>query len=244
MSGRNPCKVCSTVPTAELLELNALLADPKQWPKTLLAEWNIPRNALPRTIRRYGGRKLGMEWLKEHGYPDIPNASMENHFARHVVHIAKNDAEVEQLGKMALTATADPVLALMPSARPQLFIDYYSTGIQLGVFALNQLKANIEEVLRDGGKIPASTLWQLADLGAKLSQSQAAIQSRGAKMEEGEDEMAGFRRGEAPLPSQRFGDHRVRTIEGVARPVVDAGKADRDQYNKRAKQEGSPTFDA
>jgi hypothetical protein len=232
------------VPTAELLELNALLADPKRWPRAILAEWIIPAKALPRNIRRFGGTKLGIDWCREHGYPDITPPQMEGHFNRHVVHIAKNDNEVEELGKMALTATADPALALMPSSRPQLFIDYYATGIQLGVFALNQLKANVEEVLRNGGKIPPTTLWQLAELGAKLSQSQATIQSRGAKMEEGEDEMAGFRRGEAPLPSQRFGDHRVRTIEGVARPVVDAGKADRDQYNKRAKEEGSPTFDA
>lgn len=237
------CQVCTKVPASELMELNALLADPDQWPKNILDGWVIPKNVLPGSIRQFGGEAMGMQWLKDHGFPDIPRKSMEHHFHTHVVHIAKNDKDTAELGKM-VTARSDPNLAIMPSMRPGLFIDYYATGIQLGVYALEKLKSDIIELEQSGEKIPHRTLWQMAELGAKLSMSQAAMLSRGQKIEETGDEMAGFRAGEAPLPSQKFGDHRVRTIDGEARPVTDRGKADRDTYNKRAKQEGSPTFDA
>jgi hypothetical protein len=33
---------------------------------------------------------------------------------------------------------------------------------------------------------------------------------------------------------------RVRVIEGETRAVVDRGRADRQEYNERARQEGSP----
>lgn len=242
MAGRAPCKVCSTIPGPELLELNALLADPDQWPKNLLADWIIPKNALPGAIRQYGGVATGMEWCRANGFPTIPKASMEHHFDSHVVHIAKNDADTEQLGKMVLSS--DRSLAIMPQPRPNLFVDYYATGIQLGVYALEKLRSDIIALEEKGETIPHKTLWQMAELGAKLAMSQAGALGRGNKIEESSDEMAGFRAGEAPLPSQRFGDHRVRTIDGTARPVVDRGKADRNQYTERAKQEGGPTFDA
>lgn len=231
------------VPGPELLELNSLLADPSLWPKNILADWIIPKGALPATIRQFGGIGTGMEWLADHGFPTVTRKAMEHHFNTHVVHIAKTDADTEQLGKMA-TIKGDPSLAIIPQMRPNLFIDYYSQGIQLGVYALERLRADVIAVEEAGEKVPQRTLWQLAELGAKLAMSQAAMLARGSKIEETGDEMAGFRAGEAPLPSQKFGDHRVRTIDGEARPVTDRGKADRDTYNKRAKQEGSPTFDA
>lgn len=237
------CQVCTLVPPAELLELNSILADPEQWPSNILDGWIIPKGALPGTIRRFGGVGTGMQWLKDRGFPAVPRRSMEHHFDSHVVHVAKTDADMEQLGKMA-TVKGDPSLAIIPQMRPNLFVDYYATGIQLGVYALEKLRADIIEMEQANVKIPPRTLWQMAELGAKLAMSQAGMFSRGSKIEETGDEMAGFRAGEAPLPSQKFGDHRIRTVEGEARPVVDRGMADRREYNERAKQEGSPTFDA
>jgi hypothetical protein len=237
------CRVCSLVPGPELLELNALLADPDLWAANALKDWVIPKGALPGTMRQYGGIATGLEWLRSRGFTDVSHKSMANHFKSHVVHIARTNDDTTQLGKMVAGKT-DSSLAIIPQMRPNLFIDYYSTGIQLGVYALERLKKDIIDVETAGEKVPARTLWQLAELGAKLAMSQASMLTRGNKIEETGDEMAGFRAGEAPLPSQKFGDHRVRTIDGKAQPVTDRGKADRDAYNKRARQEGSPTFDA
>jgi hypothetical protein len=236
------CQICTLVPGPELLELNALLADPDQWAGNALKDWVIPKGALPGQMRKYGGIATAQEWLRAHGFPDITRRMVEHHFKTHVVHIAKTDADTEQLGKMV--AQSDPSLAIIPQMRPNLFIDYYSTGIQLGVYALEKLRADIIAMEQAGTEIPHRTLWQMAELGAKLSMSQAAMFARGSKIEESGDEMAGFRAGEAPLPSQKFKDHRIRTIDGEARPVVDRGIGDRKRYNQRAKQEGSPTFDA
>jgi len=243
MAGRRRCYVCTTLPGPELLELNAYLANPEQWPANILADWIIPKGALPGMIRKFGGTATGIQWMKDHGFPQITKAQMEYHFDVHVVHIAKTKADVEQLGKM-VTVKGDASLALLPQMRPNLFVDYYATGIQLGVYALEKLRADIMAMEEAHVEIPHRTLWQMAELGAKLATSQAGMFARGNKIEETGDEMAGFRAGEAPLPSQKFGDHRIRTIDGEARPVADRGRADRDTYNKRAKQEGSPTFDA
>lgn len=243
MAGRRKCHVCTILPGPELLELNFLLADPAKWPSNILADWIIPRGAMPGAIRQFGGTATGIAWMKDHGFPDITKSQMEYHFDVHVVHIAETKADVEQLGKM-VTAKGDPSLAIIPQMRPNLFVDYYATGIQLGVYALEKLRADIIAMEEAHVEIPPRTLWQMAELGAKLAMSQAAMFARGSKIEETGDEMAGFRAGEAPLPSQKFGDHRIRTIDGEARPVTDRGTADRRTYNKRAKQEGSPTFDA
>lgn len=253
MSHAAPCRICSLVPPAELTDLNSLLADPSLWAPAVLEGWVIPKGALPATIRQYGGIATGMNWLREHGFPaaDIKRGvrgnlwqSMERHFKSHVVHIAKNREETEQLGQMA-QGHVDRALMVLPDSRPNLFLDYYSTGIRLGVYALNKLEAQVKEMEAAGEKVSDRLLWQLAELGGKLAQSQASLLVRGGMKDDDPDAMGGFRRGEAPLPSQRFGDHRIRTIDGQTRPVVDAGPADRKEHNERARQAGeAPTFDA
>jgi hypothetical protein len=250
---RSVCRICSMVPATELTELDALLADPSQWAKNALEGWVIPPGALPGNIRQYGGIATGLQWMREHGFPDaaIKNGmkgnlrqSMEIHFKRHVVHIAKDKAEIEQLGQM-VSGPADHSLAVLPESRANLFLDYYSTGIRLGVYALNKLEAQVREMEQQGKPVSERMLWQLAELGGKLAQSQAQLLVRGGMKDDSADAMGGFRRGEAPLPSARFGDHRVRTINGEARPVVDAGPADRKEHNERARAAGeAPTFDA
>lgn len=253
MSRAKACQICSLVPPTELTELNSLLADPSLWPSAVLNGWVIPKGALPGQIRQYGGVATGLDWMRTHGFPqaEIKNgmkgnlyAAMQRHFTGHVVHIAKDKAEMEQLGQMP-TGHIDRSMAVLPESRANLFLDYYSTGIRLGVYALNKLEAQIKAMEQAGEKVSDRMLWQLAELGGKLAQSQASLLVRGGMKDDDSDAMGGFRRGEAPLPSQRFGDHRIRTIDGETRPVVDAGPADRQEQNERARQQGqAPTFDA
>lgn len=237
------CGVCKLLTSAEVAELNAILADPAQWPKNILAEWNIPKGVLPGKMRSWGAVATCQDWLAQHGYPAVSRRVVEGHINRHVVHVVRSDEEMVQLGRM-VKPDAEPTLALMPTARANLFVDYYALGIQMSLYALEKMKRDLAEAEAAGEKVDKRTLWQLIDLGAKLSMSQASMLSRGTKVEDQGDSMAGFRAGDAPLPSQKFGDHRIRTIEGVTRPVTDRGPADRREYNERAEQEGSPKFDA
>ena len=237
------CYVCKSLPEPELLEFNALLGNPDEWPSNLLAEWDVPKKLVPGRMRRWGGLALGVDYFKRKGIP-ITRDKMLYHFTNHVVHIATTPKQVIEVGKMAMSDRVDPnsQTSLMPAIRPRLYIDYYSKGIQLGVYALDELKARIHRMEEKGEAVPDKVLWQLADLGAKLSQSLAGMAARGSRQEQDDDEVGGFREGSAPLPSQRFGGSRIRTIEGEARPVVDEGRADRMAYNERARQEGSPTL--
>lgn len=241
MPGR-VCLVCSRLNAEELVEVNSLLADPSEWPVALLKQWDIPTKAafLPAKIRQWGGAAVLADWLDAHGYPGTTLRARQAHFAKHVVHVVVNDTEAAKLiaaSRQDLRTGSE----IIPAQRPKLFIDYYATATQLGLFALQELQRNIEKLKAQGKPIPNRTLWQLADLGAKVATSQAGILARrGGSLDESDDGMGGFREGSAPLPSARFGDSRIRTIEGQSRPIKDRGPADRRDYNATAAQSGSP----
>lgn len=242
MPKKVPCQVCSSLENADLIEFNLMLADPAEWPKTVFEDWDLPKGTLPARMRSWGGARYGRELLAERGIT-VSDAAMTNHFARHVPHLATTPAQLEEIGRMLIDRTAGvggTERSLVPTIRPRMFTDYYSTAIQLGLYALEETRRRIEETVKQGGVVEEKTLWKLADLGAKIAMSQAALMARHAQGQESDDELRGFRDGSAPLPSERFGDHRIRVIDGKAQPVVDRGKADRDHYNERADQEGSP----
>ncbi len=231
------CTVCTSLTAADLAELNAVLADPAQWAPALIADWKVPTGAMPAHIREWGGIAVCKDWCAIHGYPQVSPSAARWHFTRHVVHIARTADDTHEAGKMG--TGADNRLTILPAVRPRMFIDYYAAGLQLGIYALDALRKQIEEADKSGAKVPEKTLWRLAELGAKLAMSQATMWARGVR-DESEDVGAGFREGSAPLPSQRFGNSRIREIEGERRPVVDRGRTDRRAYNARAIRQGGP----
>lgn len=250
------CHVCASLPAPRLIELNALLADPAEWPKNLLDGWDVPARAMPARMREWGGVELGIDILRQLGVK-CTKAQMARHFTLHVAHVVKNPDEVGQVARMgtapppgspadlAIRRAADDVsvqvVDTLPVIRPRMFVDYYAKGIQLGVFALETLQARIRKMQQEGKEVPDATLWKLADLGSKLAQHQASLVARGQRATEADDdEVGGFRDSAAPLPSERFGNLRIREVDGERRPIVDEGRADRIDYNERARQEGGP----
>lgn len=241
----NTCPVEDALGMKKALELDAYLADPSGWPKgTFPKGFKVPR-ILPTSMRLWGATKLGIAWCQNEGIHTITKRQMQTHVREHVPFIiavpsdAVEAAMVEDDGRRAVPAKQRRDVDL---SNPITYQQVYLRGLALGDRAMELLAARIEKIIEDGGEVDTQTLMKIADLGSKMAQSQASLIIRGIGRQERDDEIEGFRAGTQPLPSERFGDHRIRVIEGMSRPIVDRGPADRQQYNERAEQEGSPTL--
>lgn len=235
------CSVC-TLPDEQLLALNLILADPNQWPKTIFEGIKLPKGALPAGYRLWGAMRMAQEWVKEQGLV-INEKALRKHYNNHVVQVP---ASATHFAEQGMISAADSRLARPDlGMTPVRFRDFYSKGVELGQKGLNLLLAKIEKMQQEDKDVPVDLLLKAAEIGTKLATSAAQLEMRGFELERHrEEETEGFRAGSMPLPSDRLGHHRIRVIEGVARPVTDEGRADRREYNERAEEEGQATLPA
>ncbi len=80
-------------------------------------------------------------------------------------------------------------------------------------------------------------LWRLAEAGQKM----AGVVAR-SKVPISTPNLEGFRAGAGGLPSPRMSGHRIRSVDGERRPVRDEGYADREEYNRKARERGGETL--
>jgi hypothetical protein len=235
------CSVCM-LPDEQLLALNLILADPTQWPKTIFAGIKLPKGALPPGYRLWGALRMGQEFCREQGLV-INDKALRKHYNNHVVQVPASATHFAEQGMVAAqdSKLARPDLGLTPIR----FRDFYSKGVELGQRGLELLLDKIEAIEKKKGEVPVDLMLKAAEIGTKLATSAAQLEMRGFELERHrEEETEGFRAGSMPLPSERMGHHRIRVIEGVARPVADEGRSDRRDYNERAEEEGQATLPA
>lgn len=228
------CAVCTRVDQFDLIELDTLMGDPSAWPATIWGIFNPPTGDVPASYRRYGAVEMGLDWLGRHGFDDITRTQVRNHYRFDVPKIATNPADLVATGLIA-RGNQTEVAKLDPGA----YLRYYNAGVEVGIKGLGLLQDRIATLQAEGKEVPLALVKLAVDVGSKLAMSQAAIKAAGKPWGDQDDD-DGFRAGSAPEPSPRFGHHRIRTIDGEARPVKDMGPADRDRFNERARQEGSP----
>lgn len=243
MSGR--CWVCESVNVHLLRQLNDLLVEPSRWP----AEFQLK---LARTESTNERSKLqiaaAVGWLAEHGRGDITGPAVRAHLLHQQLAL---DTLVEMTPNDPAGATA--------------LMAFYAEAINVGRKALRKLDNLLAD--DDGPGLEVAELLKIAAIGGKYAMSAATLRQRGVSPIAGDegyvppedpeppeppkppdepkqvtpkDPLDGFLAGSAPRPSKRVGSVRVRTIEGEARPVWDEGPKDREHYNKRADEEGSP----
>jgi hypothetical protein len=119
---------------------------------------------------------------------------------------------------------------------PVAYLRYYAKGVQLGIRGLEIMQKQLEKMVAEDKPIPLDILKSIIDTGSKLATSQAGIKARGVELHKVEEDDA-FRLAD-PGASPRFGDSRVRTIEGESVVITDRGPADRREYNEKAGAEG------
>lgn len=237
---RTTCKVCKEVDLVELTRLDLLAGDPARWPRTLWAEsgWDPPKGLLPPRYRTWGQFAVTRDWLNRNGYDDLTDDVVRGHL-KHVPKVARLPSTLTDTGLVA----GEPVP--MPEGKaidPNAYLAYYAAGVRVGIKGLELLEKRIRKIEERGDDVPLDLIKIMVDAGSKLATSQAQIRARGAKMGDDLDDDA-FRRAASPEPdgeAKKIGHLRVRTIEGEARPIADAGHGDRADYNERAKKEGLP----
>lgn len=226
------CGVCKALPAAHLVELDTILGDPLRWPSTVFEGFSPPEGNLPASYRKLGAKRLGMEWLKTHGY-SITGPALENHIKYDV---PIQTVDVEELVRRGMVVLGHDKHDTGDAIDPLRYIAFYNKGVEVGLRGLELLEARIEKLLVAEEEVPLPLLKMVVDLGAKLAMSQASIRAAGKPFGDGGDEDDAFRAGEDVSP--RFNGVRVRQVNGETRPVADEGKADRDHYNERMRQEG------
>lgn len=235
------CAVEERLTDEQVIELNLLLADPRRWPRHIFEGWKVAEGSVPATMKSWGAVQLGIAWCEERGIP-MAKRQMQNHYERHVPILPDTPDDFAVRGAAADSPGASR--AVVPTT-PMTYLDVYTKGLTVGGRALDLLLEKIERMVANNETPPTDLLLQVTRLGVQLATSQAGILAKGIDMNrEKEEEIAGFRAGAGPEPSPRFGDHRVRVIEGEARPVVDRGRADRREYNEKAAEDGSPILPA
>lgn len=232
--------VCETVPVAERVELDTLMSDPALWPANVWGDFKPPEGLLPPRYRSWGAVGVGLNWLDTHGYPGIGHDRLERHYRNHVPVVPYVREVLEERGIVA-PMTEKPDLTKYDALR---FLQLYANGIELGLKALDVLRARIAKYEETGAEVPLALLKLMLDQGVKLALSQASIRASGKMIHDPGDEDDDFRKAVVPEPGPRFGEARLREIEGEVRPVRDGGRADRMAYNERAKQEGGPLLPA
>jgi hypothetical protein len=232
------CAVCMAVPPVGLIELDLILADPLRWPATVWGSFTPPVGGLPSTYRRFGAMAMGEAWLAErHPELGISKVQLRRHLEQDVPPQA---ADLDGLVARGLVSRGEGESASMPQKLdPLAYMRLFNKGILLAERSVDLMSQRIEHAEALGEEVPAAQLERLASLGIGLAKTQALIIAKGQRIGEASDEDDGFRAKEA---SPRMGHSRVRQIEGENRPVHDEGQADRDHYNERARDEGSPTI--
>lgn len=232
---RSGCKVCDTLLPGDCIDLDLLLADPMRWPETVWQGFRPPEGGLPASYRRFGAMQMGVEWL--HGHPEysITKGALRSHLRYDVPVI---DADPEALVARGLITRGDgpsTPKGLDQPIDPRAYIGLYNDGIRLGRQGLLLLEQRVNDLIAKKEDVPVSLIKMVLDAGLKLAMSQAQIVSRGHQFAGAEEEDDAFRPDES---GPRFGDFRVRVIEGKARAVVDRGRADLADYNAKADEEG------
>jgi len=233
------CPVEDTLGRELSLELDTFLAEPKRWPRAIFDGYQLPPGPLPATMRQWGAVKLAQEWCESRGFK-ISKTRLARHYREHVPIVPYTPDDFVVQG-----AKRNDLAPPKPPDNPITFLEYFQKGLAVGYDALERLQKRIDALEADDKPVPERLLMQLASLGAKLAQANAAIVARGSSMgSDREDELEGFRAGTAPLPSERLGHHRVRVVDGVSRPIRDAGPADRADFNERAREDGTTEMPA
>jgi hypothetical protein len=237
-----PCHVCKVADIVELTRIDLIAGDPARWPRTLWKEhgWDAPKGLLPPHYRTWGQFAVARDLLNRQGYDDLTDNQIRTHL-RHIPKMLRRPADLASVGLIA----GDPITGAMPdpqSVDPNAYLTYYARGVKVGIRGLDLLEKRIDEIEKRGEQVPLDLIKMMVEAGSKLSTSQAQIRARGLKMHEDSDDDA-FRRAASPEDDgevPRFGEIRVRTIDGETRPVVDGGRGDRADYNERAEKEGLP----
>lgn len=237
------CIICETLPVNDLLELDALLADPLAWPTSIWGLFSPPKGgALPASYRRFGAQRAGRAWLDGHGHQGIGDNILRRHIRFDVAHVARDAADLVSVG---LIAASSPVTRIPtnPTLDSGAYIRYFNSGIQMGSAAMTMLAERINKSIEEGKEPDTKLIMKLADMGAAFAKMQASLVAKGLKVGAEEDEDDAFRGDPDDLPSPRMGHSRVRTVNGERRPVHDEGPADRADYHARVAQEGGDLLD-
>lgn len=235
------CPICDGLPPGDLIELDMLMGDATRWPVTVWGIFDPPKGA-PNALRmRFGARNIARDWLAEHGYGPFSDLHINRHYRYDVPVIAASAADLFNRGLIEQQqGNAPGAMANVEAIDPKAFLTYFNRGIALGNRGLELLATRIEKMVRDDVEVPLALLKMMTELGGKLATTQATLQARGMRMNDDDDTEEGFRAGSAPLPSERIGHHRIRVVDGVSRPIVDEGPADREHFSERSKAEGGP----
>jgi len=237
-AGQGPCSICQSMTPMDLLELDALLADPAAWPASVWGLFNPPKGGLPASYRRFGAQRVGREWLDAHGYERVTNGTLRRHIRYDVPHVARDVAELVGLGLITKAGTQTRI-PTSPTLDAGAFVSYFNAGIQMGSAAQRLLAERINAAIDAGEEPDVKLVMKLADMGAAFARSQASLMAKGLKFNgDEEDEDDAFRGPADDLPSQRMGHSRVRNVNGERRPVADSGPADRAKFNERSRLEG------
>lgn len=230
---RNRCPVCN-LPEHVLVQVDTMLATPKE---ELLSELfdGVPEEDIPANAYRWTSLTHALQWLDERGFvvkgrgkKGISKGALQLHFDKHLPLVPMNRQEIARTGYLSTGQPApespEPYMAAIQ------FHAYYKLGMDIGFKALRKLEERLDDLT------PTQQL-AVAKIGQQLAQSQASIFARGQRFDvEDDDAMSGFLDDEDISP--RFGSIRVREVDGEMRPVRDEGPADRERFNRRARQEG------
>jgi len=236
---RVTCRVCA-LPERELVEVDLLLATaPRDLDAKLFGDLGVEPPDLPAEWKRFSAIRKVQTWLEERGHT-IARQTLVAHYDKHLTAVAFKSDSDRALQEGRLSDGSPAPMAPEPLKMAIEYHLFFKTGMQMGHVALEK----ILERLNDPDKEPTQTLLlAAANLGAQLAKAQAAIVTKGMRFVlEDDGAIDGFMGSDEDEegPSPRFGSYRVRTIEGVRRPVRDEGPADRMQYNEKARQMGNP----
>jgi hypothetical protein len=229
------CYICMNLEAVDVLELDHLMGDPACWPRTFWkdAGWQPPKGLLPPKYRLWGALAIGQDFLKRKGYT-VQDKDLRRHYYNHVAKVVATPKELAETGVIAGKPVQVPFEAPID---PTLFMRYYASAVEVGVLGLTLLKERVERLIAAEQQVPMDLLKMMVDTGSKMAQSQASIKARGVDLGRSDD-LDAFRTAASDDPSPRFGRHRIRLIEGERRPVVDAGPADRAEFNEKAAASG------
>jgi len=232
------CLVCKTLPPKELIELDLILSDPLRWPDTIWGMFAPPEGGLPASYRRFGAMQMGMAYFAEKGYT-IAKSKLRHHLTYDVPVLNTDVSELVSRGLVASLPADHSRTALATPIDPLNYVRFYNKGIELGIQGLDLLTKRIQELIDHGDDIPLPLIKMMVEAGSKLAMSQASIRAAGRQFGGSDEEENESFRGADDIGA-KFGEVRVRVIDGEQRPIVDRGHKDRQHYNERAAQEAMP----